>query len=397
MPPLAKLEGLSIVDPSPVPHRRPRMMFCRFAKNAFRSRAHAGLLSAGLLLSLPGSGRAIIFHATDDPAFNTTAPAGELAGSGWELQGRWGGFLGTPIALNLFITAKHVGGEVGQSFNFRGTNYPVIASYADPQSDLRIFEVCGIFPAFAELYSNATEVGRPMVVFGRGTRRGAEVWGDTMPGTELKGWQWGTSDGVLRWGTNRVATVSGVIEGLGQLLAADFNAGGGGSECHLSSGDSGGAIFIEDGGTWKLAGLNYAVDGPFNTTNAGPGFNAAIFDTGGLFQFNAGSGTWDYTPPNPAVDTPSAFYATRISANLAWINSMIAQHAVDRLPPVLESTSDLNQPFATHPAYTLDEAARTITIAAPASSLFLRLENCLAHEIVSTDQVNAQWVIHYLP
>lgn len=365
---------------------------------AARSCRHAVWLTVAVWLLMPGRSEAVIFHSTGDPIYNTTAPAGDLAGSGWELQGRWRSFLGTPIAPNLFITAKHVAGGPGEIFSFRGTNYPVIASFADPQSDLRIFKVCGIFPAHAELYTDGDEIGRRMVVFGRGTPRGSAVLGDAFPtGTELKGWHWGTGDGVLRWGTNTVATVSGAVAGLGQLLGADFNADGGNHECHLSAGDSGGAIFMQRGGNWKLAGINYAVEGPFNTTNSGPGFMAAIFDRGGLYQTNAVAGRWDYTAPNPAVDLPSVFYATRISANLAWINSIIAQHAVDRLPPILESTTDLNQSFTTHPSYTVDETAKTITLAAPVGGLFLRLQNCRAHQIVATEQVNGQWIIHYLP
>ena len=390
----ALYQGVPAFD-APLPTHMTTRCFTSFMPGTVVSLAR--LAPLWLMLSLPLPSQAIIFFSTPDPSFNTSAPTGDLADSGWDLQGRWGTFLGTPIAPNLFITAKHVGGAPGQTFSFRGVNYPAVDSFADPQSDLRIFKVCGIFPAFAGLYATSDEIGRRMMIFGRGTRRGVEVQGDAAVGTELKGWQWGAGDGVVRWGTNVVSTVSGAIEGLGQLLAADFDAGAGASECHLSSGDSGGAIFIHAGGTWKLAGINYAVDGPFNTANSGPGFMAALFDVGGLFQRNALTGTWDYAPPNPVIDTPSAFYATRISANLAWINSTVAQHAVQSLPPVLEFTSDLNQPFATHLAYTVDEPARTITIAAPTSSLFLRLKNCLAHQIVSTEQVNGQWLIHYGP
>lgn len=346
---------------------------------------------------MAGNAAAVIFHSTSDPAFNTTAPTGELAGSGWDLQGRWGSFLGTPIAPNLFITARHVSVPPGAQFNFRGTNYPVIASHTDSQSDLRIHEVCGIFPAHAELYDGVSEIGRTMVVFGRGTQRGVEVQGDRLGGIELKGWQWGAADGVLRWGTNVVSSVAGAVAGLGDLLAAKFDATGGGGECHLSSGDSGGAVFILDGAAWKLAGINYAVDGPFNTTNTGAGFNAAIFDTGGLYQLNQSTSSWDYNPPSPVVDAPSAFYATRISANLAWINSIISQHAQSSLPPVLESTSDLNERFTKHPDYVVDEGAQTITITAPSGSLFLRLENCRQHQILETTFQNGQWMIHYGP
>ncbi len=349
-----------------------------------------------LMLSLPLPSQAIIFFATPDPSFNTSAPAGELANSGWDLQGRWGTFLGTPIAPNLFLTARHVGGEPGQLFSFRGTNYKVIDSFADPQSDLRIFKVCGIFPAYAPLQTAGDELGKSVVVFGRGTQRGAEVLVTGQSGQELKGWRWGGGDGVMRWGENIVSTNLNAGAGFGELLGMDFNAAGGPNEAHLSSGDSGGAVFIRDGLTWKLAGINFAVDGPFNTASTGPGFNAALFDAGGMYVTNSATAMWEELPETP-TDLPSAFYVTRISANLTWINSVITQHAVESLPPVLESTPDLNDAFTRHPTYTVDEISQTITLTEPTGNLFIRLQNCLAQQIDSTDRVNGQWIIHYRP
>src|SRR5438445_814414 len=67
---------------------------------------HRLLFAAAFAGSL-SSASAVIFVSTGDPAFNTTAPTGEYAGSGWDLQGTWlTDFLGTPIAPQYFITAK---------------------------------------------------------------------------------------------------------------------------------------------------------------------------------------------------------------------------------------------------------------------------------------------------
>lgn len=348
-------------------------------------------------LLVPQTCPALIFHESGDAAYNTTAPAGALAGSGWELQGRWRSFLGTPIARNLFITAKHVGGAPGELFNFQGTNYTVIEAFADPQSDLRIFKVCGLFPAYAGLYSQSDELGKPVVMFGRGTRRGAEVLGPTLIGEELKGWRWGAADGVMRWGENVVSTNVAAGAGSGPLLGLDFNANGGSNEAHFSSGDSGGAVFIQEGGEWKLAGINFAVDGPYNTTGEGAGFNAALFDTGGLFVTKRVTGGWDQLPDAP-IDLPSAAYATRVSSRLDWIHSIIAEHALESLVPGLESTEDLRVEFAEHPGYTVDETGREIRLPAPVgNNLFLRLQGCQPYEIRSTRQANGEWIIEYAP
>ena len=69
-----------------------------------------------------------------------------------------------------------------------------------------------------------------------------------------------------------------------QYLNGTFDAAGLPNEATLSSGDSGGAAFIEDGEVWKLAGIHYAVDGPFYRDTSGTGgFNAALFDARSLY------------------------------------------------------------------------------------------------------------------
>ena len=60
-------------------------------------------------------------------------------------EGTWGGFLGTPIAPKYFMTAEHVGGAIGQTFVFHGVPYTTTAMYDDPDSDLRIWRICGAF------------------------------------------------------------------------------------------------------------------------------------------------------------------------------------------------------------------------------------------------------------
>jgi hypothetical protein len=268
-----------------------------------------------VLLSLVLPGRAVIFYSTGDPSYNTNAPTGALTNSGWQYQGAWSVFNGTVISSNAFITAKHVGGAVGDPFTFQGLQYTTTASFESPDSDLRIWRVGRQFPIFAPLYTRTNENGKNLVVIGRGSERGAEV----RINNRLKGWEWGPGDGVQRWGQNKI---SGIFQGgseIGQVLRASFNAGGR-NEAHLSAGDSGGAVFIKDGKTWKLAGINYAVEGPYNTTNSGAGFNAAIFDLRGLYVTDGGSG-WHLFSGKPITGN---FYATRISSHVSWINDVLA-------------------------------------------------------------------------
>src|SRR5215472_15737649 len=77
---------------------------------------------------------AVILFGSGDPAYNTTPPTGALTNSGWQYEGQWGGFLDTPIAPHYFLAAQHIGGSVGQTFTFKGSNYTTTAYYDDPNS-----------------------------------------------------------------------------------------------------------------------------------------------------------------------------------------------------------------------------------------------------------------------
>jgi hypothetical protein len=280
-----------------------------------RHRFEVVLLCALAVAASTLSARAVLFKSTPDPSYNTNAPYGSLTNSGWQYEGNWGGFLGTAIAPRYFITATHVNGNLGDAFTLNGYTYHAISSNASPNADLTVWKVDATFPVYAPLYTNSNEVGKHCVVFGRGTQRGDAVILD-----KTNGWKWGASDGVRRWGENDVYT-NLVIGSYGQHLQCRFDRSAGSNECHLSVGDSSGAMFVQDGSTWKLAGIHHYVDGPFSYTGSSTDeFDAALMDIGGLW---VPSGTGCQFIANQPADIPSSFYSTRISANIAWINSVI--------------------------------------------------------------------------
>ncbi len=275
----------------------------------------AWLLTSGLVL-LPSS-HAVLFDSTGDPGYNTSAPGGTLSGSGWQYEGRWntdaGYFLATPVAPMFFLAAKHVGGTTGDEFVLNGFTYHTVASNVCPNCDLTLWETAETFPTYAPMYTTSAEVGKPCVVFGRGTDRGVAV---TL-NSELKGWTWGATNWVQRWGQNVVSEVY-TDQTNGQMLRALFGT----NECDLSDGDSSGGMFIQNNSAWQLAGVNYSVDGPFSVSSTGnPEFDAALLDIGGFYI--QGVTNWIYVAQQ-SYDQPSSFYSTRVSANLSWINGVIA-------------------------------------------------------------------------
>lgn len=267
---------------------------------------------------------AVIFYDTGDPSHNTTAPTGPLANSGWQYEGQFDGFLGTPISSNYFITAAHIGGAIGDTFSFDSGTYQTTAVFSDPNSDLRIWQVDHAFPAgsWAPLYTGSSETGKSMVVIGRGTERGDPVLLNSSDSSTQRGWFWGNDTRVQRWGSTAVSGINTDSTTGHQFVTFTFNGPG---SVTLSSGDSGGGVFVLDtDNVWKLAGINFGVDGPYKFQDTDPSsFNAAIYDMRGLWEeTNDMPVTFTYIDPATNPDpVPADSYATRISSELAWIDS----------------------------------------------------------------------------
>lgn len=300
------------------------------------------------LLLAAANARAVILLGDGGSTANTTAPTGELTGSGWQFEGTFGVYLGTPIAPSFFITAKHLG-SADSVFRFNGSTYSLVRQYNDALSDLSIWQISGTFSAVGPLYTSGMETGQRLVVFGRGTQRGSAIF---LNGT-LRGWNWGGSDFVQRWGENYVRAIVHVGPANAYVYAT-FDQGGAPNESHLSSGDSGGAVFIQDAGVWKLAGINYAVDDLYTDALGNGGFNAAIFDARDYY-------TQDSTnPPHFTLITgarpqPTGYYATQISSKLGWIYSVVdpaGDANGNGLSNRLDYARDLNSPEPAGPGAT---------------------------------------------
>jgi hypothetical protein len=284
-------------------------------------------LLVGCLFLAAAPARAVIINGS--AAGNTSAPTDPLLATRWDQVGNFDSFMGTPISPQFFLTAKHLGNLTGQSITFPDTSsYVTTAAFFDPNSDLAIYQISGTFPGdkIVPLYSGSFTTGQSIYVFGRGVpRTTTEVIGDAFPsGTEAKGWTWGSGIGTRSWGTNNFNSIA---DGgaAGPQISYDFDSTPA-NEGVLSIGDSGGPVFMQEGGIWKLAGINYAVESAFNTVSSGTGFNAAIYDRGGLYQSTSGStsGPWTFISPTIA-NKPATSYSSSIPANSAWIATIVPE------------------------------------------------------------------------
>jgi hypothetical protein len=358
------------------------------------SAAKGGSRTLFLVLGLGfalGPVRAMIFFATDDPTHNTTAPTGEFADSGWQWQGHWQGFTGTPVGTNWFLTAQHVGGQAGDELLLGGEGYRTTAYFDDPETDLRLWRVCRPFASFAPLSDTANEAGRVCVLLGRGLARGPEVTVTNAGQADLRGWYWGGGGGLLRWGLNRIAGYEDLGNRTGVLLRGTFDAAGGADEAMLTGGDSGGGLFIQGRGRWELAGIGYAVDGPFSYATNTPLFHAALFDCRGFYQESTTG--WVQIAVSP-LPRPVAFYASRISLRRSWIEQTMAANPEPATVPTLLSSPTANGFFAPAPA-TVDVQEREIRVARPATSTFFRLSACRPLRIVRVGMAGGELVLGY--
>jgi hypothetical protein len=173
------------------------------------------------------------------------------------------------------------------------------------------------------------------------------------------------------------------------VLVYAFSDTGGSNRAGISGGDSGDGVFIQDRGTWKLAGTLWAGAGPYNTSTNGQGFYAALFDTGGIFATN--SFRWEFDRETMSRQ-PQTFFSTRISSYLDWFRRLLAQSGDT---PILLAAERVDGAFSAETAAIVDVVSQTIRFAPSARSRFYRMEDTVQRQIVSIAASGAEWVITY--
>lgn len=266
-----------------------------------------------LLVALLSPCEAYALVTLGAPGRNLHRPTGALAESGWQYQGKWGGFLGTAIGPYHFLTAKHVGGKLGDHFTLDGEDFKTVQSVPIQGCDLAVWRVDRPLPRWATLYEDGEEVDKRIVAFGRGTPPVAPV---TVRG-EWRGWRCASGDGRMSWGEN---VISSIIIGNGgwaeqsDLLQFSFDANGGPNECQVTGGDSGGGVFLCQAGQWMLVGVLHGGIRSYRLGGADALVcEAALIDARGLFM-DMPPDHFMYINSREENPRPSVSYATRVSS-----------------------------------------------------------------------------------
>ena len=259
-----------------------------------KSCRHVWMLAMSCLV-LAGQAAGVVLHDDSQQVPEAQRPPDAFVGR-WVDDGSC-----VPISPTHVVTTRHQGYGVGRPVEIDGQVYTVAQSYHHSGADLRVvrLEQDGQAPnlTYAELYRDTDERFKTVVLGGYGLGRGdALVADDVTYGYE---WASGTND-TLRWGQN-------FIDGLGtaggiyttRIIKADFDEFGLTYEGAIATYDSGGGWFINDGGTWKLAGLSRGAE------------HAALQQT------------WFRSSAEPHGPDADVIDAVRISSYVNWIDVMV--------------------------------------------------------------------------
>lgn len=189
-------------------------------------------------------------------ALTTTDPSGTVGFEDLNLDYvvRFNNSSAVAIAPHWLLTAAHVADDAGHSsVTVGGTTCNQDGEFYHPTADLALIRLDAPLPGSYDIYTSGYSILRPQVAMvgygGVGTIPGPGTTNYTVSAT---------GRGTQRWGTNKIDAVGSYTGGFGNLnqgFQMLFDTTDSTNEAGVGIGDSGGAVFYDDAGTWKLAGI----------------------------------------------------------------------------------------------------------------------------------------------
>lgn len=231
------------------------------------------LYSAMSLLFATATVQAVIV-AGGDGSQNTTAPPGD---QGWGYVGRITSANGAPSSVTYlgndwFITAYHVkyydnptGVLLGAgTYTIDAGSWTRITNSVGTDADLMMFRVEeGVGLPGIGISSTPTN-GTALTMIGNGRNRATDLsywnvsgttWTENGSPTNAAGYKW-ASGSTKRWGSNTKEGDAGLVNdgfGITDMFYTDFDPLAG--EAQGATYDSGGGVFVDNGGEWELSGI----------------------------------------------------------------------------------------------------------------------------------------------
>ena len=227
------------------------------------------VLSAATAALSPSAALAVIVHAQDDDRTGLLTPPPDVVGQ-WAYNGSL-----VVISPNHIITTRHQGGGVNSSVFIGGVEYKVQQQYAHSSADIRVAKIVALdgSPAnlgnYVSLYTATNENSQAFVIGGYGKTRGSDLQTKVGPDFITYGYNWaGASPAGPNWGRNSIIGSSVVTDTTFNFTTAILQAEFDGPqspayipyEASLAEWDSGGGWFINNGGSWQVAGLSRGVE-----------------------------------------------------------------------------------------------------------------------------------------
>jgi hypothetical protein len=221
-----------------------------------------------LILFITGSAPAII---VSDYSVATNAPVG----LNWSYVYNYKNSSAVAVGSCWILTAAHVADDGGTgSLTISGTNYYQQEIIFHNTADLALVRYDKVLPGFYPFYTGSFPswfgIGKDkrlsviLVGFGNTGTVSATSWTDS-----------GTGRGIKRWGSQKIDRTDTASYDVGGTTGSttnsgvwmDFDSGNTANEAGVGFYDSGGGTFYNDGGTWKLAGINTTRSGDPNFTS----------------------------------------------------------------------------------------------------------------------------------
>ncbi len=240
------------------------------------------LFCSAIIIFITGVAPAVV---TEDTTTSEQDPSAYYPSFDWDGIFRAGAKTLTAVDSHWLISTEHAGLSVGTTFTSGGTTYTIEEvidhlAAADPNhntnADLALHRVDKALSTFYELYDGSydTSGSDKTEVLILGTGHSKDIITDNSTGLDSYTWD-DSSTRQRRWGTNKLDWEGVVTSGsvTHDAIRADFILDDTTYEGGAADHDSGGGWFVNDGGTWKLAGLNWADWGthpnpPYETTFA---------------------------------------------------------------------------------------------------------------------------------